>query len=326
MNKKVISSLAVLLLGTATTAFADSYYHSNINVGPVSAITDTYSDMHVRKNFMGSQAIGADMYFNNTGSRNDIDITNKNKGSVSAATTTDAVNVKKNTIDTLALGATTSSLDSKGWGNDIHITNKNKGSVSAGTETIAYGNVTENGISTRAFGANTELDVKGRHNSIEITNKNTGNIQAVTNTFAYENIKKNTISTVAIGANVYLEMKGSDNYLDVVNKNKGNVSAVTNTEAYGNIKKNAISTQAIGASLSMDLSSNSRRHGGNGGLDVSGMGGGYYSDVSSFNLNTGNVAAQTNTTGYNVTNNTISTLAIGATTSISTRTTRSHGR
>ncbi len=325
MNKKVILSLAVLLAGFSTTAYADSYYSGdrfytgNINGASVSATTYTQAPGRIVDNSLNSLGRGAELFIKNRGNHKHFGSLNINYGRVKAKTETRGGsygygNVSYNYISATAFGALTS-IDSKGSRNMVWNMNKNKGRVSAETWTRASNNVKENEIYTTAVGALTVVESKGSHNKFSLKNGNWAPVSATTTTKAWNNVKDNDIYTTAVGAQTSLESKGHGNYGHIFNINDGNVRAQTNTMAENKVKYNTIATTAIGAAVSID---DTKKGGHRRGRH-------YYSPSNhygSLNLNFGNVAAQTNTRGYSVIGNTINTTAVGASTSITSNRSR----
>jgi hypothetical protein len=276
MNKKVVSSLAMLLVGFATTAYAGGYYHGdhyysgNINTAPVTAITYTRASGSI---------------FSNRG------------------------------LETVAKGAELF-VDNEGRHNGFGLWNKNKGPVLAKTVTVAErGNVSNNDLSATAVGAVTGVKSDGSHNYFFIKNGNWGPVTARTETYTPYGgrVQFNNIVTTAVGAQTILESSGHGNHGLIFNINDGRVRATTYTSASSDVVDNAIETTAVGAAVSIDDTKVSGRHFGR--YYRSGLNG-----FGSFNLNLGNVAAQTNTIGKHVHGNTISTTAVGASTSITVRT------
>ena len=78
MNKKVISSLAILLLGFSTTAYADDYFESNINLGAVNSSAYNFAFGDVKHNTISTPALGAEMCINNNQNGNRFTTLNKN--------------------------------------------------------------------------------------------------------------------------------------------------------------------------------------------------------------------------------------------------------
>jgi len=282
MNIKVVSSLAMLLVGFATTAYAGGFYHGdhyyagNINAAPVSAYTYTKGPDSIYSNKgLDTLARGAELFVNNVGSK-------------------------------------------KGFG----LWNKNFAPVSATTNTVSiYGNVSSNDISTTAVGALTNVQSEGSHNYFFIKNGNWGPVRALTETSAPigGRVQFNTIITTAIGAQTILGSEGHGNHGLLFNINDGRVRAITNTYTShpdGEVVGNTIATTAVGAALSIDDTKVSGHHYGRYYRSSNGFG--------SFNLNLGNVAAQTNTFSNSISGNSISTTAVGASTSITTHTIRGH--
>ncbi len=282
MNKKVVSSLAMLLVGFATTAYAGGYYHgdnyysANINGAAVNASTYTRAYGSIFSNRgLDTVAKGAELFVDNDGSRKGFKTLNKNFGPVTAKTTTVA----------------------------------------------KHGNVSNNDISATAIGALTGVKSEGSNNYFYIKNGNWAPVTAKTYTEAPSGgrVQFNNITTTAIGAQVVLESEGYSGIGGrIFNINDGRVRASTYTFASSDVVENVIDTTAVGAALSIDDS----KVGGGFLSRFERINGRGYNGFKSLNLNLGNVAAQTNTFGTNVNGNVINTTAVGASTSITVRTGR----
>lgn len=319
MHTRVVSSLAILLVGLTTTAYAGGYYHGdhyyagNINGAPVSAKTYTTGTYIYENPGLNSEARGAELFVNNDGNHKKFGLLNKNYGPVRSITDTTSHNadVRDNSISAASFGALTS-IKSEGRGNRFFTLTGNKGYVAAETTTSAHTDVNHNEISTTAVGSYTGIESEGPRNFFLSFNGNWGNVRATTLTEAWEGVLGNEISTVAIGAETSFKSVGNGNHGLFFNINDGDIRALTTTFADDQIHENTIDTTAVGASLSI----NDTKVGG--GQDTGRFYRRGHNGFGSLNLNFGNVLAQTNTDGYAVSGNTINTFAAGASTSITT--------
>jgi hypothetical protein len=323
MHTRVVSSLAILLVGLTTTAYAGGYYHGdhyyagNINGAPVYSGSYTQAPRGIYGNTINTKGKGAELFISNEGNHNKFGSVNLNFGRVKAKTKNATLvdndsNIKYNEISTAGVGALTS-IKSEGHGNRFFNINGNHARVWAITENIARNDIKYNEISTTAVGSYTGLVSDGSHNYFFTINGNKGSVRAKTLTESQDDIEGNKISTTAIGAQTYLQSTGHGNHSFALNFNKDYVGAVTNTWARDQIDDNTITTTAIGASLSVDDTKEGGHH----------FRGRYYSSSNFFgslNLNRGDVSAQTNTVGRTLNGNTINTTAVGAATSITTHT------
>jgi len=270
MYKKVVSSLAMLLVGITTTAYAGGYYHgyhydtANINDAPVDAITYTQAPSSIYDNpGLKSNARGAELYITNDGNHKGFRVWNQNYGSVSSKTETTSQygDVRYNNISASSFGALTS-INSEGRRNYFHTVTENKGYVAAETTTRAHADVKNNEISTRAVGAQTYLISEGNGTRGHVFNINDGEIQALTTTFADDQVHANTINTTAVGASLTIYdtkvggqsdgryYRRSHNEFGSLNRNFEDVLAQTNTEGH-TVSGNTINTTAVGASTSI---------------------------------------------------------------------------
>lgn len=142
---------AMLFLAGVSTASADGFYTGNLNLGHVSAETNTNAYFKVKNNTIETVAAGAVTDLNDRSYAPDHALTvTVNTGSVSAKTNTRAPRVIRNDISTSAFGASTS-IQNRGFGR-YATGSANFGRVAAQTNTM--GSVIKgNSISTVAVGS-----------------------------------------------------------------------------------------------------------------------------------------------------------------------------